>query len=514
MRSVRSAPRRAVALMTIALVLAATAVAATASSPAPASASTPTPTVSGPVQGGAHGRAFNEWPWPLEDYGYEQVEYFISGTARAFGTALPPAKYTTRIQVFRPKDRRKASGTAMVEWSNVTANYDIPLGWVWAHPYLMGQGDVVVLVSAQEVGVCGDKSPLPGVEVCSPTSLQGWDVERYGSLVHPGDDYSFDIFSQAVQAVRRPGRVNPVAGIEVRHVVGYGQSQSAQRLDGYVCNGADAAARVLDAVVSDADVGRTIACTPRVPTIQLWSEDSAKPVASTSGTNKRIWMLPGAPHEDAWQADYAVALALYNNLGIAPRIPDNKGMQSASGGYGEQGLPNDALLAACLPKGNAYPRRYVVDAALQAVKDWALSGRPAPVVEAMSFSAPAAVDTGFTTTPVAFEHDQHGNATGGLRSPVLDVPVATYVGSTCALFGQTISFSPVQLALLYPDHETYVSKLHAKVQEQVTKGLLLPVDARDLMQRACASRVGGAPTAAGQCPAVTARSPYRVVRRT
>ena len=35
-------------------------------------------------------------------------------------------------------------------------------------------------------------------------ALKQWDPERYGDLVHPGDQYSYDIYSQAAQAVRRP----------------------------------------------------------------------------------------------------------------------------------------------------------------------------------------------------------------------------------------------------------------------------------------------------------------------
>jgi hypothetical protein len=471
----------------------------------------PAPVVRGPVHGGTHGRAFNEWPWPLRQYGYKQAEYYVSSTAKAYGSSAGPARYKTRIQVFRPIDPRRFSGTAIVEWSNVTAQYDIPLGWVWTHPYVMRQGDVVVTVSAQEVGVCGNKSPAPGTEVCSPTSLKGWDSQRYGSLHHPGDDYSFDIFSQAVRALRaRPRGVDPVAGLRVRHVIGYGQSQSAMRLGSYLCNGADRGARVLDAVLIDADLGAALSCRPRVPTIQLWSEESAKPVETTTGQNHRIWMLPGAPHEDRWQAAYEQKWTNYNNLGQKPDPPDNASMQASAGDYGQPPTPSATAPPSCLPDGDAVPRRYSVDAAVHALREWVLRGTPAPTVRSIEFAS-GPPPTPFTTA-ASFQRDENLNTLGGVRSPVLDVPVATYQGTTCGLFGVTIPFTPAQLALRYPSHASYVDKMHASVEDQVRKGLLLPLDATDLMARACASTVGGQATPAGGCPPVTARSPYRDLR--
>jgi hypothetical protein len=94
-----------------------------------------------------------------------------------------------------------------------------------------------------------------------------------------------------------------------------------------------------------------------------------------------------------------------------------------------------------------------------------------------------------------------------MRSPVLDVPVATYVGPTCGLFGETIPLTPVQLAQLYPTHKTYVDKIFASTQSAVRKGSMIPIDATDLMQRACASSIGGGPMGT-TCPRIGATSPY------
>src|SRR5207248_654281 len=102
---------------------------------------------------------------------------------------------------------------------------------------------------------------------CSPTSLKGSNPARYGSLSHPGDDYSFDIYSQAIQALRHPGGLAPLGKLKTRYVIAEGSSQSAMRLNSYIANGADTAAQVVDAFLIDADVNGAEPTTYRVPTI-------------------------------------------------------------------------------------------------------------------------------------------------------------------------------------------------------------------------------------------------------
>jgi hypothetical protein len=280
------------------------------------------------------------------------------------------------------------------------------------------------------------------------------------------------------------------------------------RLNSYLCNGADQAARVLNGVIADAGPGGPPACTPRIPTIKFLSEETSSPVETTAGDNLRIWMVPGAPHSDAWVLAYASKLVALNHAGQKPE-PDNATIQAEAGDYGQQGGLTSAQAAVCQGRTNEYPRRYALDAALQAMVEWTTKGRPAPVVPSIAFNGLAApLSAGVFQTSAVFQTDEHLNTLGGLRSPVLDVPLSTYNGTVCGLNGSSLAFTPVQLAPLYPTHESYVNQIHAKVQEQVTNGLLVPEDAVDLMQRACASSIGGSPTPAGTCPAVTAKTPY------
>ena len=88
---------------------------------------------------------------------------------------------------------------------------------------LIREGYVWVGVGAQSVGVNAPR-----------TGLKAWDPVRYGSLSHPGDAFSCDIFSQAIQTLRRPEDVDPLEGFEISHVIATGRSQSASRLVTYI----------------------------------------------------------------------------------------------------------------------------------------------------------------------------------------------------------------------------------------------------------------------------------------
>src|SRR3546814_11964105 len=68
-------------------------------------------------------------------------------------------------------------------------------------------------------------------------------------LVQPGDDWSYDIFTQAGWALRANGtRGHPLHGYAVKGLIGAGISQSASRLLAYA-NGVQPLARVSDATM-------------------------------------------------------------------------------------------------------------------------------------------------------------------------------------------------------------------------------------------------------------------------
>src|SRR5262245_32152480 len=145
-------------------------------------------------------------------------------------TPADSAPFTTRIVVHRPTDARKFNGTVVVEWLNVSGGLDSAPQWISSHSELLRDGFAWVGVSAQRVGVEGGTTIVGQQSI----SLKLIDPVRYGSLHHPGDSFSYDIFSQVGQAIRHPAGADPLAGLKVKAVIGSGHSQSAARLTTYV----------------------------------------------------------------------------------------------------------------------------------------------------------------------------------------------------------------------------------------------------------------------------------------
>jgi len=200
------------------------------------------PSVSGPVTGGAPEIPMNAMLASYAaQYGYREAEYFIQGTATSYhstgplgedGTWTvapgPQAAYGTRLIVRTPTDPKRFNGTVIVEWLNVTSGRDSDPDFGFAGPEMLRDGFAYVGVTAQAVGVQGGAAiPIPGYH---PKGLVDQNPARYGTLHHPGDAYSYDIFSQAAQALLHPDGPNPLGSLRPTRLIADGESQSASRL--------------------------------------------------------------------------------------------------------------------------------------------------------------------------------------------------------------------------------------------------------------------------------------------
>jgi hypothetical protein len=93
--------------------------------------------------------------------------------------------------------------------------------------------------------------------------------------------------------------------------------------------------------------------------------------------------------------------------------------------------------------------------------------------------------------------DANGNVEGGVRTPAVDVPVATLSGlgqsgsSFCFLFGTTVPFSAAKLAALYPTHRRFVVCWAADTIADARAGFIRPADAAELIAAAAKSSIGG-----------------------
>jgi hypothetical protein len=465
-----------------------------ATSPPPARGTdVASPEVSGPVTGGTYDLPYNPVPARLlEQYNYRQDEYLISGTATAYQstgtwatdgqwsvTPAATAPYKTRMVVRRPADDAAFNGTVIVEWLNVTAGMDADPDFGFAHDELMREGYAYVVFSAQSVGVEGGGVTLP-IEGFTAQPLKEWDSARYGSLDHPGDEYSYDMYSQAARALRQPSGLDPLDGLVAQRVIATGESQSAGRLVTYV-NAVHPVADIYDGFLihSRGDNGAAINPNPAVPAppsahirtdlddpvLQVETEtdlfglgfyDARQPDAE----NLLTWEIAGTAHADTSQIDYGFESGREWNLTAAPDFTSMCG------------AINDG------------PQKYIVRTAFIALDAWVAEG-----------AKPSAGDA-LEVVDDEIVRDEYGNALGGIRTPAVDVPIATISGEPdegesviCSLFGSTTPFDEATLLALYPTHEDYVREVTSSADDTVAAGFLLPSDRDEIVGEAEAAPV-------------------------
>jgi hypothetical protein len=444
--------------------------------------------------------------------GYVEDEFFIGGEAVRYGAVgehdadgmwdVEPdgrADFRTRILVRRPPADR-FSGTVVVEWLNVTAVESSP-DWGYLSEEIGASGHAYVAVSVQALGVIGGE-PILTVEVDEQTAAEAGadpddadtgglvniDPERYGTLVHPGDAYAYDILTH-VGRVLEVDVGGVLGGLEATTLLALGESQSAGFLTTYV-NAVHPTVDVFDAFLvhsrgaggaplagefgddtSFVDRGVRIRTDLDEPVFMVQAETDLTVLgyhlARQPDTDSiRTWELAGTAHADA----HVIRAIL--------------------------GGPRDASVGSflgCADPINTGPHHEGVQAALRRLVEWVDEGTAPPAGEPIMTT---------DSDPVAIVRDELGFALGGVRNPLVDVPVVVTTGDpwtdvdldseesldVCALFGQTFPIEPTGLAELHGSPEGYVAAFDAAATAAVSAGFLLDYDAEQLRQEAAANQ--------------------------
>jgi hypothetical protein len=180
----------------------------------------PSAVIEGPLTAGKGIDLVSARTVDLDAAGWVEEELTAEGTATSYRASgdLPAdgtfevepdaeADYRTRIVVRRPRDERAFNGTVVVEWLNVSAGFDSPPDFGYLADELLRGGYAWVGVTAQLVGVDGGEGLVRVAVPGAPTGgLRDRDPDRYGALQHPGDAFSYDIYTQVARALRDPGR--------------------------------------------------------------------------------------------------------------------------------------------------------------------------------------------------------------------------------------------------------------------------------------------------------------------
>jgi hypothetical protein len=416
--------------------------------------------VGGPVEPGRGASLIaGGWGPSLKAAGYEQREYFVSGTAYSYEATGPEsnagtwkvapatsAPYRTRIVVRTPTNPSRFNGTVVVEWLNVSGGGDGAVDSIYLSPELERAGYAWVGVSAQPVGI---------------DNLRREDPARYASLTDPGDQFAYDIYTQAARALVAGDGPNPLAPLRPERLLAVGESQSAIYLTTYI-DAVQPLYHVFDGFLVHSRAGGTAPIPGGSPSggllggsVRIRTDTGVPVLMMITETDEafgqyylarqpdthfiRLWDVAGASHADS----YIVAASELQSLG-------------------------------CTSLDEA-PSHFVFEAGLSAINAWMRTSIPPPHAPRMAVRE---VDGAPTV-----QYDSKGTAIGGIQGPWEQVPVAAYSGKSpsgapgfCVLFGASHPFGAAQLAALYGTKSSYLKQYTNATDKDVRAGYILPAD--------------------------------------
>jgi len=460
----------------------------------------PAAEISGPLTGGNGLMLAAPSAGPdLGEAGFVEEEFAAAGTATSYRSEgeLPAdgtfelvedvsADYRTRIVVRRPAEAADFNGTVVVEWLNVSGGIDANPDYVYMLDELMRGGYAWVGVSTQRIGIEGGPVAVTVEGIDEATSVAGkglktLDPERYGDLSHPGDAFSYDIYTQVGRALRTPGELDALGGLEPERLLAVGESQSGFALttyidgvqplglvyDGFLVHSRGGAAAPLGEPGAGIDIAGTIGGAPtqirtdgHAPVITLETESDVVgvlnylPARQPDDERFRLWEVAGTAHADQYL-------------------------------LGERSAALD-----CGTEINAGPHHFLVKSALRHLDTWVRDGEAPPEAPRLDVDESGAA-------PV-YDRDENGIVTGGIRTPQVDVPVATLSGEAvegasiaCLLFGSTTPLPAERLTELYPSADEYLDAYTEAADAAVEAGFVLEEDREALLDDADPSVITG-----------------------
>lgn len=504
------------------LVLLAASIVAGCAAPKPAAVgvvAAPLPSVRGPIPISAASYPFlasahDTTPIDLNQSSYSEQEFFVSGSANVYSwpdlntlTVDASGPYMTRILVRRPTDPARFSGNVRLEPLNPTSGHDLDAEWEIEHDGFMRAGDAYVGITVKPVSIEAMKrfdlarysglsmaNPKPPGQRCTPYSSSSSQASE--------DGLAWDIISQVGRLIRSDVPENPLRDLHVAtsDLTGWSQSGSYDIaylnaiarhttlpgghpiFDAYLPGAGSYAGTPINQCASWIDPGDPrvqFNPPPGIPVMIVstptdffsaasYSRRTARPDDSDTPERRiRLYEIGGGCHLPADHGDYFPAL--------------------------ERPLPKTLTSPSSVPmRMSSFPLHVVLDAAFANLDAWVRGGVDPPHASRLTAQNPS-------SWPVRAVGDHYGNPLGGVRTPAVDVPTATYVErgllgpdhQPSPYAGYDIPFSPQVLKTLYPTHQDYVDKVTADVRQLVAQRWLTDYDGAWLITQAQDADVPG-----------------------
>jgi hypothetical protein len=424
--------------------------------------------------------------WNVAATGYVAAEYFISGRSDVYAPvamsdaadmstrnhqqdlsrrefALKTLKenepYTTRLVVYRPADAGKFSGNVIVELFHPQGG-GTGLTWGDLNYFFINNGDAYVGVQH------------PGTFA----GLQSVDAARYAPLQSVDNTQLWAMLAQAGALAKSNAPTSPLAGYAVRHLFMTGISFTGvatstfanyHHRDAKLADGRN----IFDGYLSveNATYDRPL----DVPMIHLNTQGeynsfngiaNRRPDGDEPGNQYRRYEIAGLPHVTV-RRDRPLPTA------IRPEplpVPGANSPLRSTADVCQERFPKNS-------QPSDFPGFVFSAAAFRNLYEWVENGTPPP--------KGAPLEAGANGTTIL---DANGNARGGVRSPYVDLPVATYgVGSDdCLLYGYRSLFDAAKNRSLYTDRDEYVRQVRVSVAQLVKRRWILASDAPFIVKEA------------------------------
>ena len=422
-------------------------------------------------------------PYDLAKLGYMEDEFFISGKANVYkenGSGgmrikLVQQPYKTRVLVRRPVNQEDFSGRVYLDILNATNNYDNEDLWTRIYNWCVKNGHGYIGITSKP---------------CNLLALKYFNYERYNSLCMNGETapqpaplvYNsvpgteeglfWDMLSQTAYQLRYGMRQNFFSGWPIKYLYLTGQSQSGAYLNTYI-HYFDTAISPLHLYngylnIVGAQLERPLCQSKQpkpltflyranfrtsTPFINITSEGDLSlfanfgagdlihhcPKNSDTPENRcRYYEIAGAPHYDI----KCPVMASDSDILASNQHPKNISHE-------KEQLLNDIPLA------------YYVVGMLEKLHIWATESKAPENIPPIERHADMKT----------LKRNKDGNVIGGLRPPMLQVPVASYEGldssEPMAAIGTQHLFTKQKFYQRYKNKEEYFRRFDAAVNMQL-----------------------------------------------
>lgn len=453
----------------------------------------------------------------ISERGFVEREYLISGTANVYRTAdeqgkvevaTADAPYVNRIIVRAPADPAQASGNVVVEIINPTSFMEIDRMWILAREQFMRAGDIYVGITSKPNTIAKlvefDEKRYSRLSWANPTPDVSFPFDPQ-KLVHggalPDFDVSYetglfwDMLTDLAWTLRENSKLNPIVAYPRKAIVLTGWSQSGSYLfrylnsfayrkdamrggpvfDGYLAGGGvHSLAIPLNQYESartyrTRDLDRVEYVTEPFIAVQTESENAFMDGWRTQIADGdrpdfkfRYYEVTGSSHD-----------TVYSYTDYYQDDPDLKRINHLPHYAGKHEYANN------------YPSQILFAAAFRNLFAWIRTG-----------AAPAVCSRIPVDSRGQNIKDALGNSRGGLRTCLVDYPVARFYNTSDVepgsgtvdktskvdiLFGHQEPLSASTLRELYGSLDHYRELCWANTQEQVSRGFVCKEDAETLV---------------------------------